>query len=194
MRSLLIPFLLLFSFNLNGQNNTIFGKIIDENDEPLIGINVYITNNKSIGSVTDLEGKYEINSTLSYPITISISGISYESKKITIIVNDDENLHHYSKKRLHSLQKRFPESDDDLKASLSLRYFDPFRKGKKRMILHSKITIVDRKYALIGSANISRNALIHNYEIMLKIKGKAVSRIDDMLRDLSHAIKHGDDY
>ena len=115
-------------------------------------------------------------------------------KKITIIVNDDENLHSYSKKRLRSLQKRFPESDDDLKASLSLRYFDPFRKGKRRMILHSKITIVDRKYALIGSANISRNALIHNYEIMLKIKGKSVSRIDDMLRDLSHAIKHGDDY
>ena len=72
--------------------------------------------------------------------------------------------------------------------------FDPFRKGKKRMILHSKITFVDRKYALIGSANISRNALIHNYEIMLKIKGKSVSRIDDMLRELSHAIKHGEDY
>ncbi len=115
-------------------------------------------------------------------------------KKITIIVNDDENLHSYSKKILRSLQKRFPESDDDNKGGLSLRYFDPFRKGKKRMILHSKITIVDRKYALIGSANISRNALKHNYEIMLKIKGKSVSRIDDMLRDLSHAIKHGDDY
>ena len=115
-------------------------------------------------------------------------------KKITIIVNDDENLHSYSKKRLRSLQKRFPESDDDYNGSLLLRYFDPFRKGKKRMILHSKITIVDRKYALIGSANISRNALLHNYEIMLKIKGKAVSRIDDMLRDLSHAIKTEDDY
>ena len=89
MRSLLIPFLLLFSFNLNGQNNTIFGKIIDENDEPLIGINVYITNNKSIGSVTDLEGKYEINTTLSYPITISISGISYESQKVTIKSSND---------------------------------------------------------------------------------------------------------
>ena len=89
MRSLLLPFLLLFSFNLNGQNNTIFGKIIDENDEPLIGINVYITNNKSIGSVTDLEGKYKINTTLSYPITISISGISYEPQKKTIKSSKD---------------------------------------------------------------------------------------------------------
>ena len=89
MRSLLIRFLLLLSFNLNGQNNTIFGKIIDENDEPLIGINVYITNNKSIGSVTDLEGKYEINTTLSYPITISISGISYEAQKKTIKSSKD---------------------------------------------------------------------------------------------------------
>ena len=89
MRKLLIPFLLLFSFNLSGQNKTIFGKIINEDDEELIGINVYVTNNKSIGSVTDLEGKYEINTTLSYPITISISGISYESKKITIKSSND---------------------------------------------------------------------------------------------------------
>ena len=62
------------------------------------------------------------------------------------------------------------------------------------MILHSKIAVVDRKYALIGSANISRNALLHNYEIMLKIKGKSVSRIDDMLIELSYAIKNGDSY
>jgi len=89
VRKLLIPFLLLFSFNLSGQNKTIFGKIINEDDEELIGINVYVTNNKSIGSVTDLEGKYEINTTLSYPITISISGISYESKKITIKSSND---------------------------------------------------------------------------------------------------------
>jgi len=115
-------------------------------------------------------------------------------KKINIIVNDDENIHDDSRKKLNRLQNRFPESDDPLVGSLSLRYFNPFRKGKKKMILHSKIAVVDRKYALIGSANISRNALLHNYEIMLKIKGKSVSRIDDMLRELSHAIKHGDAY
>ena len=115
-------------------------------------------------------------------------------KKITMIVNDDENIHDYSRKRLRTLQKRFPESDDPLVGSLHVRYFDPFRKGKKRMILHSKVAVVDRKYALIGSANISRNALLHNYEIMLKIKGKSVSRIDDMLIELSYAIKNGDSY
>jgi len=62
------------------------------------------------------------------------------------------------------------------------------------MILHSKLTIIDRRYALVGSANISRNALEHNYEVMLKVSGQSVSIMDDMMMKLSDTIKKGDDY
>ena len=62
------------------------------------------------------------------------------------------------------------------------------------MNLHSKITIIDRKFALIGSANISRQALEHNYEMMIKISGKSVSKMDDMMIHLSQAIEVGDNY
>lgn len=107
-------------------------------------------------------------------------------KKVLIIVNDDENLKEYSRNKLKMLSEKFPDD-------FTLRLFNPKRK-KDKMILHSKLTIIDRKYALVGSANISRNALEHNYEMMIKISGKSVSIMDDMMIHLSQAIKTGDEY
>jgi phosphatidylserine/phosphatidylglycerophosphate/cardiolipin synthase-like enzyme len=107
-------------------------------------------------------------------------------KKIMIIVNDDENLKKYSRTKLLLFSERFPDY-------FTLRLFNPKRNGKN-MILHSKLTIIDRKFALIGSANISRQALEHNYEMMIKISGKSVSKMDDMMIHLSQAIEGGDDY
>lgn len=107
-------------------------------------------------------------------------------KRIVIVVNNDESLKKYSKDKLFEISKKFPDN-------FILRMFDSRRKTI-RMILHSKLTIIDRKYALVGSANISRNALEHNYEIMLKISGQAVSIMDDMMIRLSQAIESGNDY
>ena len=47
---------------------------------------------------------------------------------------------------------------------------------------------------MLGSANISRNALEYNYEIMLKVKGKTVVDIHDLLINLSKTIELGEDY
>ncbi len=108
-------------------------------------------------------------------------------KKVMIIVNDDENLKKFSRTKLLLFSEKFPEN-------FTLRLFDPTRRGEKHMILHSKLTIIDRKFALVGSANISRQALEHNYEMMIKISGKSVSMMDDMMIRLSQAIEEGDDY
>ncbi len=59
--------------------------------------------------------------------------------------------------------------------------------------LHAKIIVIDRKFALIGSPNISKNAMNYNYEIMLKINGNSVSKIANMLDVLARSIKQGDD-
>lgn len=107
-------------------------------------------------------------------------------KKVMIIVNDDENLKKFSRTKLLLLAEKFPEN-------FTLRLFDPKREGK-HMILHSKLTIIDRTFALIGSANISRQALEHNYEMMIKISGTSVSMMDDMMIRLSQAIEEGDNY
>ena len=47
---------------------------------------------------------------------------------------------------------------------------------------------------MLGSANISRNALENNYEIMLKIKGKTVTDIHDLIINLSNTVESGQDY
>lgn len=115
-----------------------------------------------------------------------ISDKLFAKKEILIIVNNDENLKKYSRDMLSFLSEKYPNN-------FTLRLFDPKRK-KSKMILHSKLTIIDRKYALVGSANISKNALEHNYEIMMKIFGQSVSIMDDMMIHLSKAIKAGNDY
>ena len=108
-------------------------------------------------------------------------------KTVLIIVNDDANLKKYSRTKLLLFSEQFPDY-------FTLRLFNPKRRSGKNMILHSKLTIIDRKFALVGSANISRQALEHNYEMMIKISGKSVSKMDDMMIHLSQAIEGGDDY
>ena len=91
MRSLFILlFNILFLNNLFSQS-IVKGKIVDESDESLVGINVFLSENKSVGSVTDLDGNFTINTTFSFPISITISGIGYETKKIEIKSEDDLN-------------------------------------------------------------------------------------------------------
>ena len=108
-------------------------------------------------------------------------------RHVTIIVNDDnETLMNFSRKKLGTFLERFPKY-------FTLRKFKPER-GKTKQSLHSKITIIDRQFALVGSANISRTAMEHNYEIMLKVSGNVVDIMDDMMFKLSNAIQDGDQY
>ena len=65
-------------------------------------------------------------------------------------------------------------------------------KSRKGVEMHWKVIIVDRKIALVGSANISQHGLFSNYEIMLKVSGKAVADIAGMLDKLAMGIKRGD--
>ena len=87
-------FILLFNFicvnNLFSQS-ILNGNITDESNEPLVGINVFLSENKTIGSVTDLDGNFNINTTFSFPISITISGIGYETKKVLIKSKDALN-------------------------------------------------------------------------------------------------------
>ena len=87
-------YILLFNFicinNLFSQS-MLKGNITDESNEPLVGINVFLSEKKTIGSVTDLDGNFNINTTFSFPISITISGIGYETKKVLIKSKDALN-------------------------------------------------------------------------------------------------------
>lgn len=104
-------------------------------------------------------------------------------KTVQMIVNDlkGESVGDYSKKFLGKL-KKYP--------TFSLHDFIPAKKGD---LLHAKIIVIDRKFVLIGSANISKHAMFSNYEIMLKISGRASAIIANLLDRLATAIQEGEE-
>ncbi len=84
-------FILFISHNtLIAQTKSIKGTISDSNAEELVGINIYVTSDKSIGTVSDISGNFELTTTLDYPFKIEFSGIGYEN--ITISIRSDKDL------------------------------------------------------------------------------------------------------
>ena len=78
-------FILFISNNiLIAQKKTIKGTISDSNAEQLVGINIYVTSDKSIGTVSDISGNFELTTILNYPFKIELSGIGYELSLIHI--------------------------------------------------------------------------------------------------------------
>ncbi|MTK54494.1 TonB-dependent receptor [Paludibacter sp.] len=60
---------------------TVKGQVLDEKKEPLIGATVTVKGNKSIGTVTDIDGKFTLNIPAKQPILV-ISFVSYETKEV----------------------------------------------------------------------------------------------------------------
>ncbi|MFN0728182.1 TonB-dependent receptor [Polaribacter gochangensis] len=88
-------FLFLFTSTLvNSQSFTIFGKIIDENKDPLVGASVFIKNANK-GTSSDFDGKYQLKvSTGTHEVEVRFIGYKSISKTVTItnqnvIVNFD---------------------------------------------------------------------------------------------------------
>lgn len=51
---------LFFSAGIGHAQETISGTVTDESGEPLIGVNVFVEGNSTVGSITDLDGKYTL--------------------------------------------------------------------------------------------------------------------------------------
>jgi len=50
--------------------------------------------------------------------------------------------------------------------------------------LHTKIILVDHKYALVGSANLSLRGLMDNHELGIVIEGAGVTEIAKAIKSL----------
>ena len=80
--------LLLVSSFTQAQNDVIKGKIVDENNETLLGANVYWLNT-NIGVVTNENGEFTLKKSLE-TTSLIVSYIGYNTKKIEVI--DDSFL------------------------------------------------------------------------------------------------------
>ncbi len=76
--------MMLFAANLVMAQTTISGTIIDaKTKEPLIGVSVQVKN-KVIGTITDIKGKFEFNTSTPLPFVLVVSSIGYSSQEINV--------------------------------------------------------------------------------------------------------------
>lgn len=98
----LIAFIFINSQNITAQNSsvTLSGSVIDTYDKPLSSVNIAIKN-ANVRSITDDTGKFAINTSLKFPLTLVVSNIGFSTKElevdsaddiITIILNTQETL------------------------------------------------------------------------------------------------------
>ena len=80
--------ILLTSYVVLGQEATLTGKVIDNEDlEPLIGVNIFSENN--IGAITNMNGEYKINLPAGkHKVTFQFVGYQKTVKEITLKNNE----------------------------------------------------------------------------------------------------------
>ena len=105
--------------------------------------------------------------------------------KVSVIINDDsrgKTVTPYARRRIEAIRAKFPDQ-------FFPQYFKQDAARGTRRILHAKITVIDGRTALIGSANLSKSALESNYEVMLKVTGQVAADLSDMLSRLSSQMR-----
>ena len=98
---------------------------------------------------------------------LQFKGVLERGVRIRMLVNRYEKQHESVKVELKKLQQQFP----------GLFQLSSFIPSREEADLHAKIILVDRKYALIGSANLSLRGLMDNHELALVVDGAAVADI-----------------
>lgn len=90
---LLIMLLVLFPVTLSAQNKMVIGKVVDSSNEPIIGASVLEKGTQN-GTITDIDGKFDLNVALGKTLIISYIGYQSQDVKvtdtnITIILKED---------------------------------------------------------------------------------------------------------
>lgn len=77
----------LFFCSIGFAQTTISGSVTDSNNQPIPGANIQVLGDKA-GTVTDVDGKFTLNSSKAIPFTIEVTSLGYESKKVSITSNN----------------------------------------------------------------------------------------------------------
>jgi outer membrane receptor protein involved in Fe transport len=85
-----ILLLLLFSFSTAfSQSTKITGTVTDRQSNPVAGANILVKG-KVTGTVTDATGKFELNTTQSFPFTIIVSIVGFQKQEIEVASSSNE--------------------------------------------------------------------------------------------------------
>jgi len=84
IRKLLLAVLLLLVHGITAvAQHIIQGRVFDETKQPIVGASVLIAGTRN-GTVTDLDGYFTLNSSKSFPLTITVAFIGYKTQEVTV--------------------------------------------------------------------------------------------------------------
>ena len=81
-RSAVILAILLMGFTALAQNRPLSGKVVDQNGEPIVGASIMVVGNSTIGTVTNVDGNYNLNVPAQASVTVSCIG--YSSQTVSV--------------------------------------------------------------------------------------------------------------
>lgn len=93
--------------------------------------------------------------------------------RVTFVVHRLDEQHHSAPARLRALASEYP-------TTFHLYDFTP----DEQEALHAKCVVMDRRVALIGSANLSFNGLVRNHELGVCIEGRAAGDLVGVIEKL----------
>jgi outer membrane receptor protein involved in Fe transport len=127
MKTTFIKTLLAFTFSLvapfASAQNTINGSVVDENNDPMPGVNIVIEGTNQ-GVVSDFDGNYTITTSQALPFNIVISSVGFGTQTIEVTSADQSvNITLASGTKLDEIvvsASRRPESVQDSPASVTI--------------------------------------------------------------------------
>ncbi len=87
-------FLILLSFPVFGQNNTLTGRVISKSNEPVPFAKVWVSNT-SHGTVANGKGEYRLTLKSSGQTKISVSSAEFKNLDTTIVITQNTSLNFY---------------------------------------------------------------------------------------------------
>jgi outer membrane receptor protein involved in Fe transport len=82
-------FLSLFFCSLTFAQNSISGIVTDSNNQPIPGANIKIVG-ETAGSITDIDGKFTLNSSKKPPFVIIVTSVGYGSQRVAVSSNNQK--------------------------------------------------------------------------------------------------------
>ena len=98
LKTFCFSLLLFMPLLVSAQANTqVTGKVVDENNEPIIGATVVLSNDNSKGTITDFDGVFIINAPSNSSLIVSYLGMTTQTvkvagkKQISIVMKEESN-------------------------------------------------------------------------------------------------------
>lgn len=68
---------------------TVTGTVVDDNNDPMIGANVRVASNKTVGTTTDIDGKFSLKNVSDAQIDLTLSYVGYKTQTVPYPSNKD---------------------------------------------------------------------------------------------------------